>query len=617
MAWIYHNAELWVISMSSDWVNWLTIADKNLGATQVYDGSVMSEATSGKFYQWWNNHWFPYSDSFTTSSTKVDASTYWPWNYYDGDVFITSWEWDWDWSSVPNDNLRWWVTWTVEAMQWPCSNWFHIPTKAEWVSVIHILAVDFDFEQNGVTLKTYLKLPICGFRRSSDWMIQRTNNYWYYHTVTIATSWKTSYFLMTNPSVASTNEYTYHTTGGSIRPFKNEAEIPYADEWWTKLYWGDLPPRPVPPEPKNYIKRFQNNWNYYYFWEPPVHASGVTLNKSSLTLTEEGQTEQLIATVTPSDAVEKSVTWTSSDTTVAIVYQDWTVECVSPGDCTITCTVNDGGYTATCSVNSRVDVYVDFLLVWWGWGWWWEMNENASSGWWWWAWGYVLCNNIFLTQWDYNIVVWNWWCWQMMTCWCNWCDTSIEVNWNNIVACWWWWGWTRSVNWRTWWSWWWWWANDSYIRSWWSWISWQWYSWWNWIANGWWGWGGPWSAWTTRWACCWWMGWDWKSFTIYWTTYCIWGWWWWWGYCYRWSWSWWWGDWWIWRNSTRPTNWWTYCWAWGWWWWWWGWGCNWAWWVAIIWYPTSCWYTVTWWTCCTCWDYTIHCFTSNWTLCVN
>ena len=72
----------------------------------------------------------------------------------------------------------------------------------------------------------------------------------------------------------------------------------------------------------NYIKRFQNNGNYYYFTDPPIHATGITLNKSILTLTEAGQTEQLIATVTPEDAVEKSVTWTSSDTTVAIVYQD-------------------------------------------------------------------------------------------------------------------------------------------------------------------------------------------------------------------------------------------------------------------------------------------------------
>jgi hypothetical protein len=39
--------------------------------------------------------------------------------------------------------------------------------------------------------------------------------------------------------------------------------------------------------------------------------------------------------------------------------------------------------------------------------------------------------------------------------------------------------------------------------------------------------------------------------------------------------------------------------------------------VFILRYPTSAWYNMTWGCKYTCWNYTIHCFTSDWTLTVN
>lgn len=110
-AWIFHNAILWLISISSDWINWITIADKNLGATVVWNnGDETSQSNKWWFYQWWNNYMFPATWSITTSSTKVDANNYWPWNYYSSSTFIYGWG---DWSSVTNNNLRWGETWVV------------------------------------------------------------------------------------------------------------------------------------------------------------------------------------------------------------------------------------------------------------------------------------------------------------------------------------------------------------------------------------------------------------------------------------------------------------------------------------------------------------------------
>lgn len=106
-AWVFYNATLEVISISADWQNWITIADKNLWATTVFNQwDTVSDANCGYFYQWWNNYGFAHSWSLTTSSTQVDASNYWPWDYYNNSTFITWYGWD----SSENKNLRWWKT---------------------------------------------------------------------------------------------------------------------------------------------------------------------------------------------------------------------------------------------------------------------------------------------------------------------------------------------------------------------------------------------------------------------------------------------------------------------------------------------------------------------------
>ena len=80
-----------------------------------------------------------------------------------------------------------------------------------------------------------------------------------------------------------------------------------------------------------------------------VSVTGVSLNKDSTSITV-GDTETLTATVTPSDATDKSVTWNSSNTNVATV-SDGVVTAVAEGSATITVTTNDGGFTDTCSVT--------------------------------------------------------------------------------------------------------------------------------------------------------------------------------------------------------------------------------------------------------------------------
>ena len=78
-------------------------------------------------------------------------------------------------------------------------------------------------------------------------------------------------------------------------------------------------------------------------------VTGVTLNTTTLTLVK-GGTETLTATVTPDDAADKTVTWSSDNPTVATVT-DGLVTAKSAGKSTITVTTNNGNKTASCAVT--------------------------------------------------------------------------------------------------------------------------------------------------------------------------------------------------------------------------------------------------------------------------
>jgi uncharacterized protein YjdB len=84
--------------------------------------------------------------------------------------------------------------------------------------------------------------------------------------------------------------------------------------------------------------------------EIPVAVTGVTLNETTVEL-EVGRTFALLATIAPEDATEQTVTWTSSDETVAIVSENGLVTGISEGTATITVTTTDGDFTAEALIT--------------------------------------------------------------------------------------------------------------------------------------------------------------------------------------------------------------------------------------------------------------------------
>lgn len=93
----------------------------------------------------------------------------------------------------------------------------------------------------------------------------------------------------------------------------------------------------------------------------PVSVTGVTLNQNTATI-EVGDTLQLTATISPSNATNKSVTWSSNHTNYVTV-SNGLVTGVAAGTAVITVTTTDGNYTASCTVTVNSVVYVQYKLA--------------------------------------------------------------------------------------------------------------------------------------------------------------------------------------------------------------------------------------------------------------
>ena len=83
--------------------------------------------------------------------------------------------------------------------------------------------------------------------------------------------------------------------------------------------------------------------------EVVIPVSSVSLSSAELSMLL-GQSEVLTATVLPENATDKTVTWSSSDPSVASV-EDGKVTALMVGDAVITASAGD--FSATCKVNVR------------------------------------------------------------------------------------------------------------------------------------------------------------------------------------------------------------------------------------------------------------------------
>jgi uncharacterized protein YjdB len=97
-----------------------------------------------------------------------------------------------------------------------------------------------------------------------------------------------------------------------------------------------------------------------------IRVTGVTVSSQNRTI-EAGQTQQLVATITPGNADNQNMNWSSSDPSIATVNQG-IVTGVSDGYTTITVTTDDGSFTATTTITIGAEFVINLL------------NGNFESG---------------------------------------------------------------------------------------------------------------------------------------------------------------------------------------------------------------------------------------------
>ena len=81
-----------------------------------------------------------------------------------------------------------------------------------------------------------------------------------------------------------------------------------------------------------------------------IAVTGVTLNQTTLTMNV-GSSTKLTATVSPSNADNKKIIWSSDNVNVAEVNKTGEVTANKSGTAVITATAEDGGFKAVCNVN--------------------------------------------------------------------------------------------------------------------------------------------------------------------------------------------------------------------------------------------------------------------------
>ncbi len=88
----------------------------------------------------------------------------------------------------------------------------------------------------------------------------------------------------------------------------------------------------------------------------PIRVTGIAFDKTEISIIRT-YSDRIIAEITPANASDKSIIWTSSNEKVATVDENGVVSAVSTGIAAITAKTVDGNFTASCVVEILSDEY--------------------------------------------------------------------------------------------------------------------------------------------------------------------------------------------------------------------------------------------------------------------
>lgn len=234
---VYRNQQQWLISASSDGTTWLTMADKNLWASVVYnEGDTMSDANCWLYYQRWNNYWFGWG-TISIYNSQVNTTWYSRQNPYSSSEFRY-----WtnptrpDWSNPSNPELRWSTTGTNQSRRWPCPLWYHVPTIAELENLINLADSLAWWTMDGSTFRQTFKIPLSWSRMTNPNQPVYLNQRWYFWTSSSSITETTNawYLFIYSNWAKWVRTFWRKSDWFPVRPFKNTSVTP--DDTRTVLY---------------------------------------------------------------------------------------------------------------------------------------------------------------------------------------------------------------------------------------------------------------------------------------------------------------------------------------------------------------------------------------------
>ncbi len=264
--WTFEDIDAYFI-LSTWAVSYVTLMDRNMWASMTWAGF---EANTGSYwfhYQWWNNNGFQIwcwgggrSDSVTENATGTKAI----WNsvynnkWYNGYLFITwgnsywkqdqNYDWLWWWADDIEGSYNWWLdiitSSNITNRQWPCPEWYHVPSAGErWFKITYNLCeinpeecsygmedadpwVEWNENLRDIyfSYSSWLSIPWLfnipyAWYRNSDGLISRSMSYIYLTSspgIKMTNSWWVLWL------VHYFNWWLRNDKNGSVRCFKND-----------------------------------------------------------------------------------------------------------------------------------------------------------------------------------------------------------------------------------------------------------------------------------------------------------------------------------------------------------------------------------------------------------
>lgn len=328
---IWANSDIADVQLSDGSV-WLNM---NLGAHQV---GFNKDGYNGYYYQWGRKD--PFLQKFTTGAAanviapfvshasatdgSLENSIANPHIFYGGYHPSGVSETTEDWSTYEDDEkvYDWWnkdITGdkqnevaAAKTMFDPCPPGYHVPVYADLQSLLELTQADSQVSSGGRTVEGKLFFPYTSYRY-----------------ISIYAAWW--------PGGAEASRIFIPSSTPSETTIKTHRRF-------SRLYMTSSPSQGIGNGIRSYavpVRCVKVGASI------PIPVTSVQLDLTTLQLTE-GETQLLLATVLPEDASDKSVTWSSSDPTVASVSEGL-VTALAAGTTTIT--VNASGLTASCEVT--------------------------------------------------------------------------------------------------------------------------------------------------------------------------------------------------------------------------------------------------------------------------